>query len=204
MNLTSEQNDILQEMINIGIGQAASVINAMLDSHVVLRVPVVELLSPEELSTRSQSLLTPKKVSAVRLGFKGPFAGDASLVFTTEAAVKFITLLTEEEPNSPDLDSIMVGTLTEVGNIVLNGVMGAIGNEIKEHIFYSVPSYVEKPYEVLQQPGAANHPNTKVVWVHTSFSIEEHSIEGDILLIFEVGSIDLLLAAINRALNNQN
>jgi len=38
---TEEQLDALREVVNIGIGKAASIFNGMLDSHVELEVPSI-------------------------------------------------------------------------------------------------------------------------------------------------------------------
>ena len=198
MQLLPSQIDSLKEMVNIGVGHAAGVLNAMLNSRVRLQVPVVELMSYEELQSKIQSM-GHGNLSSVRLGFKGPFSGNASLVFPAEGAVKLVSMLTGVEDDSSKLREMQVGTLTEVGNIVLNGVMGAIGNELKLHVFYSVPMYVDNPFEVLlstPQPQVDSY----VVWVQTRFTLESEAIIGDIILVFEGGSLDLLLEAVNRAM----
>ena len=198
MQLTPSQIDSLKEMVNIGVGHAAGVLNAMLNSRVQLHVPEVEMMSYEQLQSKIQSM-GRGNLSSVRLGFKGPFSGNASLVFPAEGAVKLVSILTGAEADSPALNEMRVGTLTEVGNIVLNGVMGAIGSELKLHVFYTVPIYVDNPFEVLlstQQTQLDAH----VVWVQTRFTLESESIVGDIILVFEVGSLDLLLEAVNRAM----
>lgn len=198
MRLLPSQVDSLKEMVNIGVGHAAGVLNAMLNSRVKLHVPVVEMMSYEELQSKIQSMGNGG-LSSVRLGFKGPFSGNASLVFPAEGAVKLVSVLTGSEAGSSDLDAMQVGTLTEVGNIVLNGVMGAIDNELKLHVFYSVPMYVDNPFEIIltTQPTQVDE---HVVWVQTRFTLETESIVGDIILVFEVGSLDLLLEAVNRAM----
>jgi len=198
MKLSPSQIDSLREMVNIGVGHAAGVLNAMLNSRVQLHVPIVEMMSYEQLQTKIQSM-GQAKLSSVRLGFKGPFSGKASLVFPAEEAVKLVNLLTDVESGSSEMDEMRVATLTEVGNIVLNGVMGAIGSELKLHVFYTVPIYVDNPFEVLlsTQP---NLVDAYVVWVQTSFTLESESIIGDIILVFEVGSLDLLLEAVNRSM----
>ncbi len=198
MQLLPSQIDSLKEMVNIGVGHAAGVMNAMLNSRVQLHVPIVEMMSYQELQAKIQSM-SRGNLSSVRIGFKGPFSGNASLVFPAEGAVKLVSILTGAEADSSALDEMRVGTLTEVGNIVLNGVMGAIGNELKLHVFYSVPIYLENPFEVLLSSGKAQL-DASVVWVQTSFNVESESIVGDIILVFEVGSLDLLLEAVNRAM----
>jgi chemotaxis protein CheC len=198
MRLLPSQIDSLKEMVNIGVGHAAGVLNAMLNSRVKLHVPVVEMMSHEELQTKVQSMGTGN-LSSVRLGFKGPFSGNASLVFPADGAIKLVSILNGSEPGSGNLDAMQVGTLTEVGNIVLNGVMGAIGNELKLHVFYSVPIYVDNPFEVILST-QQTQVDAYVVWVQTRFTLESESIIGDIILVFDVGSLDLLLEAVNRAM----
>lgn len=198
MHLLPSQIDSLKEMVNIGVGHAAGVLNAMLNSRVQLHVPVVELMSHDELRSKIQMMGTGS-LSSVRLGFKGPFSGNASLVFPTEGAVKLVSMLTGSEPGSSELNAMRMSTLTEVGNIVLNGVMGAIGNELKLHVFYSVPIYVDNPFEMILSP-QKSEADSHVVWVQTSFNIDAESIVGDIILVFDVGSLDLLLEAVNRAM----
>jgi chemotaxis protein CheC len=198
MQLLSSQIDSLKEMVNIGVGHAAGVLNAMLNSRVQLHVPVVEVMSYEELQSKIQTI-SHGSLSSVRIGFKGPFSGNASLVFPAEGAVKLVSILSGVDPDANDLHEMQVATLTEVGNIVLNGVMGAIGNELKLHVFYSLPIYLENPFEVLLSNRQTQF-DASVVWVQTSFNIESESIVGDIILVFEVGSLDLLLEAVNRAM----
>jgi chemotaxis protein CheC len=198
MRLTPDQVDALKEMVNIGVGHAAGVLNAMLNSRVQLQVPVVEMMSYEELQSKIQKM-SRGNLSSVRLGFKGPFSGNASIVFPAEGAVKLVSILTGIEADSDALNEMRVSTLTEVGNIVLNGVMGAIGNELKLHVFYSLPIYLDDPLEVLLS-SAQTQFDANVVWVQTSFTIESESIVGDIILVFEVGSLNMLLEAVNRAM----
>jgi chemotaxis protein CheC len=198
MRLIPSQIDSLKEMVNIGVGHAAGVLNAMLNSRVQLHVPIVEMMNIDELHSRIESM-SHGNLSSVRIGFKGPFSGNASLVFPAEGAVKLVSILTGFEAESSDLQQMQVDTLTEVGNIVLNGVMGAIGKELKLHVFYSVPIYVDNPFEVLLS-SRETQVDAYVVWVQTHFTVESESIVGDIILVFDVGSLDLLLEAVNRAM----
>jgi chemotaxis protein CheC len=198
MRLLPSQIDALKEMVNIGVGHAAGVLNAMLNSRVQLQVPVVEMMGYDELEAKILSM-GRGNLSSVRLGFKGPFSGNASIVFPAEGAVKLVSILTGVDVDSSDLYEMQAGTLTEVGNIVLNGVMGAIGNELKLHVFYSLPIYLDNPFDLLLSSAQAQY-DSNVVWVQTSFTVESESIVGDIILVFEVGSLDLLLEAVNRAM----
>jgi chemotaxis protein CheC len=202
VNLAGGQIDALKELINMGVGRAASVLNTMLRSHVRLQAPFIEILSPSALEQKKREQ-GRESLSTVRLAFTGPFSGTASLVFPIESAAKLVAVLTDDETTYPDLDSIRTGTLTEVGNIVLNGVMGVIGNELEQHIQYSVPTYIENPIEILLTDSQLNSRAT-VIWTQTQFTIEQYQIDSNIILLFEAGSFEALLAALDQAMGIQH
>ena len=200
MTLTNEQQDILTELINIGVGRAAGMLNEMLQSHVELQVPYIQIISPTSIEEAIGNL-APERISSVQLRFKGSFSGTASLVFPPDSAAKLVDILTGEAFGIEDLDEIRVGTLTEVGNIVINGVMGSIANILHEQINYSVPTYLEGSVNQLLPTNNEDYDATILI-AHTRFRIQEFQIEGDIILFFEVGSFDTLLTAVNALLQN--
>lgn len=197
MNLTANQIDALQELVNIGVGQAAGVLNEMIDSHIRLQIPFVKILSPVELQQQLESQVNGEQISSVGLGFTGSFSGLAQLVFPADSADMLVAMLTGEELGTPDLDSVKIGTLSEVGNIVINGVMGSISNVLEQRLDYSLPSYTEGTVELLVTSGNLA-PKAVVLLAQTRFIIERLHIEGDVILIFNVGSFDALLAAIDQ------
>jgi len=195
MNLTPDQADILRELMNIGVGRAAGMLNEMTDAYVRLQVPSVRIFSALEFK-KEMEREGVDRLAAVRLGFKGPFSGTADLVFLPESASKLVAVLTGEEPGTHEFDSVRAGTLNELGNIVISGVMGSMGNLLEKRIEYSLPQYIEDTIENLLKLSNANSDGP-ILLVRTHFVIEQLQIEGDIMLIFEVGSFDALLAAID-------
>lgn len=197
MKCTADQIDILKEMINVGVGKGADVLNTMLCSHVRLQVPSLKILSPEELEAElSES--GNECLSCINLPFKGNISGVAELVFPVESASKFVIALTGEEADTTDMDSIRAGALSEIGNIVLNAVMGTISNLLGFKLRYSVPSYTEGDYNSLL-PVHPSVPDTTVVVVHTHFVVEKLEVKGSIIMFFEVGSFDKLLVELETA-----
>ena len=197
MKLSTRQLDALQELVNIGIGQAAGVLNDMIDSPIRLQIPYLQILTPIDVEEELEQHLNGEQIAAVQLKFTGSFGGIAQLVFPTNSAALLVTMLTGEEVGTHDLDSVKIGTLSEVGNIVINGVMGAISNLLQQRLNYSIPTYSEGTIaNLLISGGLAT--DTVVLLAQTSFMIERLHIEGDIILIFNVNSFDTLLTAINQ------
>ncbi|AFY41167.1 hypothetical protein [Nostoc sp. PCC 7107] len=200
MNVTVDQLDALQELINIGVGRAASLLNEMVDSHISLEIPFVKVLTAiqayQELATRFHDA----NLASVKLSFTGSFYGTAGLIFPTESASTLVAVLTGEEANSADLDEVKIGTLSEIGNIVINGVMGSISNVLKQRMNYTIPIYLEDKIDNLLLFDNDND-QTKILLAQARFAIEQLELIGDIILIFEVGTFDALIKAINEEMS---
>ncbi len=195
MSLTELQYDILKEIITVGVGQGASVLNTMVNSHIQLNVPFLKIL-PFSEGQKAIENLSNSRLSAINLPFKGDFSGNAEMVFPAEDASKLVSIFSGEETDADDFDSIQSGALCEIGNIVLNAVIGSISNFLELSFKYAVPNYIEgSAKNLLPSNGYAS--DSVILIGRTHFSIEELMIEGNIVLFLEVGSFDKLLARID-------
>jgi chemotaxis protein CheC len=192
--LSEVQKDVLREMVNIGIGRAADTMNRMTSSHVRMDVPRLHLKTLEEAL-----LLYPDdhgaKVSVVRQGFDGLFSGLSVLYFTPEEASQLVFIILGEEPPPAELDMLRAGTLQEVGNIVLNGVMGSIANMLDGHFSYVPPDFFEAPFADLLKQQA--NKSTVLLIIETTFLLEKHVIKGRVLIMFDENAFTALLGAID-------
>ncbi|THB72847.1 MAG: chemotaxis protein CheC [Desulfobacteraceae bacterium] len=196
METSDRQIDALKELINIGVGKGASILNAMLNSHIVLKVPALKILDIDQLKQEIGSF-GDGKLSMVMLKFDGQFSGSAELMFPSETAMALVNTLVGEQPENMDFDTIRSGTLCEIGNVVLNGVMGSISNILSSHFKYSVPEYIEDTAEHIFSEKITDKA-IKVLLAKTRFMIKELNIDGDIVLFFEVGAFDKLIEIIEN------
>ena len=74
--------------------------------------------------------------------------------------------------------------LGEIGNVVLNGVMGTIANILGLQFEFSVPCYLEETAENLFRHVKANSDNL-LLFARTQFVHEDLDIEGDATLFSE-------------------
>ncbi|MBD1824110.1 chemotaxis protein CheC [Cyanobacteria bacterium FACHB-DQ100] len=198
--ITDEQLDALQEFINIGVGRAGAMLNEMVASPIVLNVPVLQVFDSTTLQQELAAQFNGHCLSTVGLKFSGSFTGSAELVFPTDSAAALVSLLTGEERDSPDLDAVKIGTLTEVGNIVINGVLGSISNLLRRQMDYALPTYSEDKLDHLLSENYPFELDTVFFLAQARFEIEQLEIMGEIILIFEMASFDALLICINEEL----
>jgi chemotaxis protein CheC len=195
MNLTPMQIDALTEVINIGVGRASGILNDMLRAHILLSVPTIRVFEYQELKNEINGL-SDENSALVQMKFKGQFSGTATLVFPSDSASKLVDMVVGELSETSDMDTIKIGTLTEVGNIVLNGVVGSLANMLKIQVNYTIPSYQDNNLGSMIS-GASIGNNNVILMAHTHFKVESELIDGNIILIFEVGTFENLLGAID-------
>lgn len=198
MLLNNEQLDLFTELINIGVGKAAKLLNELISSPIKLSIPKIIVERPIDLVKK----LKPGKSTtyyAVKLQFEGSFNGIAEIVFPSESGNNLVSILTGEEPYSDELDGLRVGTLNEVANMLLNGVMGTISNIIKEDFNYSIPVYSEDIFENLFIDPTSE--DKIVLFGETHFVVESADIEGDIIVLLELFYFESLKSELNRLLS---
>jgi chemotaxis protein CheC len=196
VHLTEDQKDILIELLNIGMGKAASQFNEMLERPVEIKVPTVKLLRMDQLQEEEVELEFDKFISSVSMEFSGFISGKTALVFPPKSAQKLVEALTGEEPGSPEMDSVTVETLSEIGNIVINSVMGSLSNSLGNRLGYSTPTYIE---DSLSKVAIANLNDSDqvILLAEVAFWISDLEISGEIILTFGLGSLDKLTAILD-------
>lgn len=65
------------------------------------------------------------------MDFSGFFTGMVKLVFFIESVINLVFVFIGEGVESFDLDIFKIGILIEVGNIVINSVMGLMSNMLE-------------------------------------------------------------------------
>ncbi len=162
-----------------------------------LQVPSIKVLSLVELQNQLVEQFNQDSLSAVLLNFQESFIGSAHLVFPKEIAIILVSLLTAEKPENSELDFLKIGTIVEVGNIILNNIIGSISNIIRAQMRYLVPLYKEGTIETMVLL-REYEPNTLVILATACLDVEELKIKGEIILIFQLDSFNSLLRALEQ------
>ena len=193
MKMSPADLDALTEVLNIGIGRAASSLSRMVETRVELRVPRIELIDLDEDSSVNDS--TSYNMSIVQ-GFDGKISGNAILGFPEESGKKLACLLNGQDSSSEISEFELAGVLTEVGNVVLNGVLGSLANLLNMPLQYQVPEF-----------GLSTEPNghfskgtdetRSLLIADAEFCVNERNIHGAIVVGFQLGSLETLIETLS-------
>lgn len=192
--------EILREIINIGVGRAANLLNTIVNKHITLNVPFMRIAKIENLV---DDLDSPGSTnySLVNMNFSGHISGKANLLFTSVDATLLVNTFMEQQDLGSDIESMKSGVLSEIGNIVMNSLIGTISNYVKQNMEYSVPAYKEGELKDLMMINYTDYEDSVIV-VHTKFKIEELNVMGDFILLLELGSMKNLIDKITSLEDN--
>ena len=193
--VSKDQQDALTELINIGIGRAAHVINQMISERVTLSVPEIKIA---QLSTLWAELgLANERVSTVTMDFSGSFSGQSAIVLSSKTATNLVSALVGGDAmETEELDMLKVSTLSEVGNIIANNIVGSIANALQKRLEYNIPYY----QEVTSFSEIGVNANNIGIVAKTQFQVRNLEIKGDIVLVFATDGLDKLLADVSALL----
>jgi chemotaxis protein CheC len=179
--LSELEADALRELVNIGVGRAASTLNDMLEHHISLEIPQIQVVEKPQLPAFFTSSDTAV-IASVYLAFQGELNGIVALVFPLQKASILASALTGEDPATIAVE-LRQEVLIEIGNIVLNNVMGSIGNMLEKELTYNVPTYEEHSVERLIIESTI--PTDSILLAHTQFSIKNIDVAGEIVVMFD-------------------
>lgn len=200
LRLTEMETDALTEIINIGVGRAASSLSDIIGEHVSLKVPKLEVFPLEDLP-EVLKLFKEDRHASVLQGFQGDFRGTSALVFPPESAARLVSALTGGDIDSPTLDSVRSGTLVEIGNIVINAILGTMGNMLNSDFVFSLPEYreIKKIKDILWVDRKGTETGF-IMLAEADFFISTMKINGYIFILFKLDSLKNLVSIIRQTL----
>lgn len=210
MNKDNLNYDILREMFNIGVGKAASMLSEIINKRIILDVPNIEILNIEDQNTEIQedffkTLKGTLMVSSIT--FENKITGQANLIFPAEKMRKFINLCmnekdvdTEDDINFTDIDFDII---KEVGNIILNSIVGEMGNFLNATLDYTLPKV--KLFDRIDfKKNIKNKKEIYILMLYITFIIDDTEIEGAIIIDLTLNSLNELMKIIKKMEDDLN
>lgn len=192
-----EFDDAISELVNVGVGRAAASLATMVKERIELSVPRVMTIPYHQLGAQlglQRELGQEAPISIVQQPFGGKVGGKASILFPLSSARKLVALLTDGALSGEELDLEMEAALTEVGNILINGVVGTIGNMTGLDITFQLPEYLQCTSGELERTFLDRDLLLAVVLI----TISGLEIKGHLVLLFDLPALANLEAFVDR------
>lgn len=195
-SLTVDQIDALKELINIGVGNSSASLNTLIDRHIILKVPIVKIMSHLEMKEYLDNF-KEEKYASVTLPFKGDLIGNIKLLLSSSNAAMLADSFMGEHFADDDLGLVRSGVINEIGNIVTNAVLGSFCNILGIELDYIVPFFEEGDKTIII-PKELVEKESIILFAQTDFKIDELQIIGSFAIFFEMDSFKKLIEGINK------
>lgn len=190
MELTELERDALTELVNMGVGRAATHLSRMVFDQVLLSVPSIEIVSHGE-AARYLEQRERNGLVAVEQTFRGAFDGRALLIFPETNSLELARIVLGGDLSLEEIVDLEQDALAEIGNIILNGCLVVIANILKNELDISLPSVRRGGgMEVLREVQGTE--DELVLFLHIDFAMQDHSIRGYIALLMGLSSLEAL------------
>ena len=190
--ISDEEKEILQEIMNIAFGKAASDLAEVINIFVVLSVPYIQMLKAQDLPDYLKSQVREyDRISIVEQNFWGDFKGSAFLVFQASAGRELVSLFGDgsEELGSESIDALEKETLMEVGNILIGACVGKLSELLGDAVTYSPPRVITENTPNDAIPANLFESDSTAIILKTVFCFNERNVNGFLFLVTSHDSI---------------
>ncbi len=193
------QHDYVTEVINISIGKAASTMSELINDSIKMSVPRIELLPANE-AIESFVSKEPRKLSGVCQKFNGCLDGEAFLLFPEENSLSIIKMMLGNSVPVNSMAELEQEALCEIGNIIINSVLGSIADLFHERIDSELPLYISSEYNELIYN--TNPEDNIIMMIQVEFILESQSIKGYVSMIVNINSFSEFLKALDKHIDS--
>lgn len=188
--LDEEIRDALQEVANVAMGRAADLLARLLDTYVVLPIPVVNLLERSELNMALSSLRDASSVSAVCQGFVGSrISGEALLIFNDTSFQDIADLTSFKGEITPEVE---LELLMDIANILIGACLKGLSEQLDVAFSQGQPVLLGQHVDTDELVESSSSGWRRALTVEIPYHLEGHSVDCDLLLLFTEDSLQVL------------
>ena len=186
-----DQQDALQEVLNIAMGQAGDSLARILDHFVKLSIPRINLVTVENLLEKvSQLLDMQSEVSAVRQAFYNGLRGEAIVIFPQHGCDQIYDLMGYEKEEITSLAEQEM--LLEISNLLVGAVLNGVSDTLSMNLGFSAPSLM-----AINQALSTVLNKNNLTWSHAlllevNFTLESRDFKSHLLLFMTEETITQL------------
>lgn len=195
-HLTEDQQDCLQELINVAMGQASDQLARYLDTFVYLKVPSIESVDAKELiSTLSQQQNTMAVVSQGFFGYEG-IRGEALLAYQEEDSGRIADLL-GYEPDELSQDEQLI----DISSILTTTFLNVFARQIENQMSYNAPKLLPSVQNSLSEHMQQMTFNWDLALkVNINYQVTDYSFNCNMILLIPETAIINIKNVLDRIL----
>jgi chemotaxis protein CheC len=189
--LAELERDALTELVNIGVSRAASSLRKMIGEEVILSVPSIEIMAPQNAARLIGERETDELV-AIQQQFEGAFSGRALLIFPQATSLDLVRAIIGGDVPPDEIAEMEQEALAETGNVILNGCLATMANMLKRPLDISLPEVIRGDGARLFSLTQVRPEDGLVLFLYINFSVRNRDIRGYIAMLMDLPSLAAL------------
>lgn len=180
--------DAFRETINVAMGRAAALLAKVLGVFVQLPVPTVNMFEVGELHMALADAHSSDRLTAICQGYiGGGIAGEALLIFHDSDIADMGTLMHRDSSDYTDEEMLL-----DLSTILIGACLSGIAEQIDVEFSQGHPQMLGSQGGIDDLIRINQTRWQKTLAVEISYSVEGHSINFDLLMLFTEDSVDRL------------
>lgn len=199
--LTDDEHDVIVELMNIGVGRAASALSQLVQDEVLLSVPKLQFLeSADAKAVFCRSM--PDLLAGVMQDFQGFMSGRAALLFPEERSLELVRAILGADMSADEITELEQETLAELGNILLNNCLATLANLLNRQIQTDLPQAfnVDTPHLLNRLSSYGQDNSCMIMLVQIDFSLRASDLQGYLAFLIDLHSADAFIEALRHYL----
>lgn len=202
------QLDILKEIGNIGAGNAATALSAILNRKIDMNVPNARVVSFDEMMEMAGG--ADHVVASVFLRIEGDVSGSMFFILSLQVAEYLIRQMTGDGTfliDSTPYTELALSCLLKLGNILSGSYLSSLSDFTRLNIYPSVPSLSIDMVGAIISYGLLelSQVSDTAIVIDTVLEKDQHfaeSIDGHFFLLPDPGFFDTIFSALGVSLND--
>jgi chemotaxis protein CheC len=191
LELSELELDALTELVNLGVSTAALSLREMVREEVILSVPRVSLVSREG-AIANLGKTESSRLVGVHQDFEGDIKGRALLIFPEQKSMELVRAVVGGDLSLEDMVELEQEALAETGNVLLNGCLSTIANQLGRCLRISLPEVIYgEGYEFFSAVDES-HSNDRVLFIYINFAVRQRNLQGYIAMLLDMPSLFVL------------
>lgn len=193
MKFNDQRLDSLREIVNVGGGHAATSLAVLTGKRIEMALPDVKLLAYQSLFT--EVLAADEVVDAVYNQIEGDLTGVFLFVVSHETSNLLAQFMTGSSVVSPELQQSAVN---ELGNIIANSFLRAVGDLIGLQVQANVPTLMHDVFGALITSTymELEQYDDQILVIRNEFKYAQQNLDASLFFIPANGNLEKMFDAI--------
>lgn len=204
--LSGDRRDALQEIANIGMGQAGARLATLLGRFIHLSVPRIRMVDTVSLPSAVRDMLDfTEPVTALRQSFRCDVAGEAISLFDSRSAAHMKLVFRADEAELAPLEEVDehdIEALSDVANLIAGACLTGLFEQIGQVPTFTPPRVMGAHLDLEDILNPSKLPWDRALLLEVTLQTEDGVFGSHLLTLMTTKAVEALVTALDGFLAN--